>query len=112
MTIDEVITPQRGNCTIFARYVAAGFATQVIFTARLTRLYERRDWDKRLQLTKQIEPLLLRRGLKLTHFLVNNPQAKDDFTSEEAVSQLMERQLTNMKFESVHQMSQRILGSR
>ncbi|MBN8592025.1 MAG: TraM recognition domain-containing protein [Anaerolineae bacterium] len=28
LTVDEVITPQVGNCTIFARYVEAGFATQ------------------------------------------------------------------------------------
>ena len=48
LTIDEVITPQVGNCTIFARYVEAGFATQVILNARLTRLYERDDWKRRL----------------------------------------------------------------
>ena len=44
LTVDEVITPQVGNCTIFARYVEAGFATQVVLNARLTRFYERDDW--------------------------------------------------------------------
>lgn len=38
LTVDEVVTPQIGNCTIFARYVEPAFATQVILTARLTRL--------------------------------------------------------------------------
>ena len=33
LTVDEVITPQVGNCTIFARYVETGFATQVILNA-------------------------------------------------------------------------------
>lgn len=44
LTVDEVATPQVGNCTIFARYVEAGFATQVVLNARLTRFYERDDW--------------------------------------------------------------------
>ena len=43
LTVDEVVTPQIGNCTVFARYVEPAFATPVIFTARLTRLYERED---------------------------------------------------------------------
>src|SRR5271157_1724299 len=36
LTVDEVVTPQIGNCTVFARYVEPAFATQVILTARLT----------------------------------------------------------------------------
>lgn len=109
LTVDEVITPQRGNCTIFARYVAAGFATQVIFTARLTRLYERRDWNKRLNESKQMEPLLLQRGLKLEPCLSQTSLPKEDFTSEEAAAQIMERQLPNIHVESVSQMSHRFL---
>jgi hypothetical protein len=45
LTVDEVITPQVGNSTIFARYVEVGFATQVVLNARLTRFYEREDWN-------------------------------------------------------------------
>jgi hypothetical protein len=63
LTVDEVVTPQVGNCTIFARYVEAGFATQVILNARLTRFYEREDWKWRLMVTKELQPLLLERGV-------------------------------------------------
>lgn len=63
LTIDEVITPQVGNCTIFARYVETGFATQVILNARLTRFYERDDWKRRLSGSKGSDPLLLERGI-------------------------------------------------
>jgi hypothetical protein len=65
LTVDEVITPQSGNRTIFARYVEPNFATQVILTARLTRLYERRDWRERFAAAKNGEPLLLERGISL-----------------------------------------------
>jgi hypothetical protein len=65
LTVDEVITPQVGNCTIFARYVEAGFATQVVLNARLTRFYERDDWKRRLNAAKDIQPLLLERGISL-----------------------------------------------
>jgi type IV secretory pathway TraG/TraD family ATPase VirD4 len=63
LTVDEVVTPQIGNCTIFARYVEPAFATQVILTARLTRLYEREDWQARFAASKNEEPLLLERGV-------------------------------------------------
>lgn len=63
LTVDEVITPQVGNCTIFARYVETGFATQVILNARLTRFYERTDWKLHLGATATNEPLLLERGI-------------------------------------------------
>ena len=65
LTVDEVITPQIGNCTIFARYVEAGFATQIVLNARLTRFYEREDWAKQLAKTKDVHPLLLERGMTL-----------------------------------------------
>jgi type IV secretory pathway TraG/TraD family ATPase VirD4 len=65
LTVDEVITPQSGNCTIFARYVEPGFATQVILAARLTRLYERRDWKTRFAAARDVEPLWLERGITL-----------------------------------------------
>jgi hypothetical protein len=62
LTVDEVITPQVGNYTIFARYVETGFATQVILNARLTRFYERDDWKRRLSALTS-EALLLERGV-------------------------------------------------
>ncbi len=65
LTVDEVITPQVGNCTIFARYVETGFATQVILNARLTRFYERADWKQRLAMAKGSEALLLERGIEV-----------------------------------------------
>ena len=65
LTVDEVITPQIGNCTIFARYVEAGFATQVVLNAQLTRFYERDDWNHRLKSGADVEPLLLERGIAL-----------------------------------------------
>lgn len=65
LTVDEVITPQVGNCTVFARYVEAGFATQVVLNARLTRFYEREDWKRRLKMGEPVEPLLLERGISL-----------------------------------------------
>src|SRR5215510_1402688 len=66
LTVDEVVTPQIGNCTIFARYVEPAFATQVILTARLTHLYEREDWQARFAASKDEEPLLLERGVSVT----------------------------------------------
>ncbi|MBN8592020.1 MAG: hypothetical protein J0M33_09670 [Anaerolineae bacterium] len=65
LTVDEVITPQVGNCTIFARYVEVGFDTQVVLNARLTRFYKRDDWKARLAHSKGVAPLLLERGLEL-----------------------------------------------
>jgi type IV secretory pathway TraG/TraD family ATPase VirD4 len=65
LTIDEIITPQIGNCTVFARYVETGFATQVILNARLTRFYERLDWKQRLTDTHNGGMLLLERGVEL-----------------------------------------------
>lgn len=65
LTVDEVVTPQIGNCTVFARFVEPAFATQVILTARLTRLYECEDWQTRFAASKNEEPLLLERGVSV-----------------------------------------------
>ncbi|MCA9914333.1 MAG: hypothetical protein KC496_13350, partial [Anaerolineae bacterium] len=73
LTVDEVVTPQVGNCTIFARYVEAGFATQVVLNARLTRFYERDDWKQRLNAAKDVQPLLLERGISLNLQPVETP---------------------------------------
>jgi hypothetical protein len=37
----------------------------VILTARLMRLYERRDWRERFAAAREVEPLLLERGISL-----------------------------------------------
>ncbi|MEP7293935.1 MAG: TraM recognition domain-containing protein, partial [Chloroflexota bacterium] len=73
LTVDEVITPQVGNCTIFARYVETGFATQVILNARLTRFYERADWKRRLTTAKESESLLLERGIEVDERTAASP---------------------------------------
>lgn len=73
LTVDEVITPQVGNCTIFARYVETGFATQVILNARLTRFYERADWKRRLTTAQGSESLLLERGIEVDELMEASP---------------------------------------
>jgi len=65
LTVDEVITPQAGNATIFARYVDPGYATQIILTGRLTRFYERKDWAACIKAADEREPILLERGLSI-----------------------------------------------
>jgi hypothetical protein len=56
-----------GNFTVFARYVEPAFATQVILSARLTRLYEREDWKVRFAATEQDEPVWSKQALIGTH---------------------------------------------
>ncbi len=75
LTVDEVVTPQISNCTIFARYVEPAFATQVILTVRLTRLYEREDWQARFAASKNEEPLLLERGVSVNEPAFTAPEA-------------------------------------
>lgn len=97
LTVDEVVTPQMGNCTIFARYVEPAFATQVILTARLTRLYEREDWAARFAAAPPEEPLLLERGVAITPkpisapVLPDKPQESTQSTFEQAAIRAMER---------------------
>lgn len=86
LTVDEVITPQIGNCTIFARYVEAGFATQVVLNARLTRFYEREDWKRRLKSGDSVEPLLLERGIAMDVRLLKAPSEPRDKLREAAES--------------------------
>jgi len=56
-----VQSPPRGNSLIFARYVDENYAAQVILAARLTRFYERLDWQQRLKEAEGRKPKLLRR---------------------------------------------------
>jgi type IV secretory pathway TraG/TraD family ATPase VirD4 len=96
LTIDEVITPQVGNCTIFARYAEAGYATQVIFNARLTRFYEREDWKRRLSITDG-EVLRLERGVELrVHSDKSQDMSEEQIRSEEEERSAVERHVRAM----------------
>ncbi len=102
LTIDEVITPQIGNCTIFARYVEEGFATQVILNARLTRFYERDDWKRWLKSSEGVEPLLLERGITLNVSLPIEPRDK----LREAAESAMDKVTGDTQFTSLGVMRQ------
>jgi hypothetical protein len=65
-----------GNCTVFARYIEPAFATQVILSARLTRLYEREDWRARIETARDEAPLLLERGVSAVSLPVPVPEMK------------------------------------
>jgi len=101
LTVDEVVTPQIGNCTIFARYVEAGFATQIVLNARLTRFYERDDWKQRLEKAKHTVPLLLERGITFQISLPDPTQKPvvtehaPESTLEQAASILMAKIATD-----------------
>jgi hypothetical protein len=43
-----------------------------VLNARLTRFYERDDWKKRLSATKDVQPLLLERGISLNLYPVES----------------------------------------
>ena len=45
MSIEEVITPPEGNCTIIHRYATTTYATQVVLLASLTYMFQREDWQ-------------------------------------------------------------------
>lgn len=48
LTLDEVITPPKGNCTLLFRYATTTYATQVVMLGKLAYLFERGDWQARL----------------------------------------------------------------
>lgn len=102
LTVDEVVTPQIGNCTVFARYVEAGFATQVIFNARLTRFYEREDWKQHLNQTQDTQPILLERGISLTF---STEEVKQDKMRVAAINAI-NKKAGKVQFSSVSNMRQ------
>ncbi len=85
--------PLDGNCTIFARYVEAAFATQVIMTAQLTRLYERNDWKRRFAETQNAEPLVLARSESLAEITATSPNhlTGELAATEREVAQVMDK---------------------
>lgn len=112
LTVDEVITPNVGNCTIFARYVEPGFATQVILNARLTRFYEREDWKYLLENADGIEPLLLVRSISLGTDSVEEAIESTNSTKSSTVSNLstIER-AARARLAEVHQRTQQAAGA-
>lgn len=49
MTVDEVISPSRGNCTVLYRYATTTYAAQVVMLAALSYMFDRDDWQKAIQ---------------------------------------------------------------
>ncbi len=86
LTLDEVISPRDGNCTIFGRYVETAFATQVVLTAQLTRLYERLDWAERFRKIGTSEPLILKRLMDILP--AASPEQTTDAGTQQASSRL------------------------
>jgi type IV secretory pathway TraG/TraD family ATPase VirD4 len=97
LTVDEVVTPQMGNCTVFARYIEPAFATQVILSARLTRLYEREDWRARFEASQHEAPLRLERGVSIVSMPISLPkveqvsQSADQPTFDQAAQHMMDQ---------------------
>lgn len=63
MSIEEVITPPEGNCTLIHRYSTITYATQVVLLASLTYMFQREDWQTAVAKARQSELLLLEQPL-------------------------------------------------
>jgi hypothetical protein len=63
MSIEEVITPPVGNCTVVHRYATTTYATQVVLLASLTYMFQREDWAVANAQAKDSEPLVLEQPL-------------------------------------------------
>lgn len=61
ITSRDLLSPPRGNCAIFTRFVDAERAAQVILFGRLTRFYEHSAWQARLIQARDQPPELLTR---------------------------------------------------
>ena len=64
LTHDQIISPPhapQGNVIIFTRYVTESYAVNAVILARLTRMYERRDWKVAIAKAKQRKPRLFSR---------------------------------------------------
>jgi type IV secretory pathway TraG/TraD family ATPase VirD4 len=107
LTVDEVVTPLMGNCTIFARYVEPAYATQVILTARLTRLYEREDWRARFEECQHKAPLLLERGVGAISVPLIMPEAQ---TAPQSTAGLTFDQVAQHMMDQVQAMDRRVGG--
>lgn len=63
MSIEEVITPPEGNCTLIHRYSTTTYATQVVLLASLTYMFQREDWQVAIAQAKDREALTLEQPL-------------------------------------------------
>jgi len=63
LSVDEVITPPVGNCTILHRYSTTTYATQVVLLASLTYMFQREDWREAVARARDTEPLVMQRPL-------------------------------------------------
>ncbi|MEO0565200.1 MAG: type IV secretory system conjugative DNA transfer family protein, partial [Chloroflexota bacterium] len=64
LTHDQIISPPhapQGNVIIFTRYVTESYAVNAVILARLTRMYERRDWKAAIARAKKRRPRLFTR---------------------------------------------------
>ena len=64
LTHDQIISPPhapQGNVIIFTRYVTESYAVNAVILARLTRMYERRDWKRAIARAKTRNPRLYTR---------------------------------------------------
>ncbi len=59
LSLEEVITPPVGSCTILHRYATPTYATQVVLLASLTPMYRRADWARAVARAAAVEPPLL-----------------------------------------------------
>jgi hypothetical protein len=59
MSVDEVVTPPEGNCTIIYRYATTTYATQVVVLASLTYMFQREDWQQAITQAQGVEPMIV-----------------------------------------------------
>jgi len=73
LTHDQIISPPhapQGNVIIFTRYVTESYAVNAVILARLTRMYERRDWKTAIAKAKK------RKARLFTRHHVEKPKRK------------------------------------
>jgi type IV secretory pathway TraG/TraD family ATPase VirD4 len=54
MTVDEVITPPRGNCIMLFRYATTTYAAQIVMLAKLTYMFDRQDWKQAIDSNRHV----------------------------------------------------------
>ncbi|NDJ36881.1 MAG: TraM recognition domain-containing protein, partial [Chloroflexi bacterium] len=63
LSVEEVITPPAGNCTLIHRYATTTYATQVVLLAALTYMFQRQDWAEDIAQAAGREPARLEGAL-------------------------------------------------
>jgi type IV secretory pathway TraG/TraD family ATPase VirD4 len=77
MTVDEVISPSRGNCTILYRYATTTYAAQVVMLAALSYMFDRDDWQRAIQKVSGTASTYASENLVVSHnpFAGKKPQS-------------------------------------